>query len=110
MYNAPFLDRIITSLHPILINNPAVHLGWFDEIFANLTIVQQELNKNAKIYICYGATDSDRTGTMLSDYGILSPGRLPIQPLRNISFNIYRALGNTNNQIKIMVGHQGLEP
>jgi hypothetical protein len=29
----------------------------------------------------FGARDRDRTGTPLLEYGILSPGRLPIPPL-----------------------------
>ena len=37
-----------------------------------------------------GAGDRDRTGTGITTHGILSPGRLPISPLRQISFSFYQ--------------------
>ena len=35
-----------------------------------------------------GADDRGRTGTGISSHGILSPGRLPVPPLRHSNINI----------------------
>ena len=37
------------------------------------------------VYMGFGADDRGRTGTGISSHGILSPGRLPVPPLRHSS-------------------------
>ena len=39
-----------------------------------------------------GAGDRDRTGTGVATHGILSPGRLPISPLRQLLVSLYQPL------------------
>ena len=41
-----------------------------------------------------GAGDRDRTGTMLSHHGILSPGRLPVPPHRQVTPRDLRPFGS----------------
>ena len=70
------------------------HLAFREAVKNKTNKNEKKKNSNLSITV-FNAADRNRTGTGITTHGILSPGRLPIPPLRRIHNEIvngaYRA-------------------
>ena len=62
-----------------------MQLLWQDETKFATLFTKKEQNQSGSVP--KAAVDRNRTGTGITTHGILSPGRLPVPPLRHILFS-----------------------
>ena len=55
--------------------------------------MQHKIEKTPYLRGFFHAADRNRTGTGIATHGILSPGRLPVPPLRHIHMNTASIVG-----------------
>ena len=67
-----------------------MQLLWQDETKFATLFTKKEQNQSGSVP--KAAVDRNRTGTGITTHGILSPGRLPVPPLRHILFYTYLLL------------------
>ena len=67
-----------------------MQLLWQDETKFATLFTKKEQNQSGSVP--KAAVDRNRTGTGITTHGILSPGRLPVPPLRHILFYTYSLL------------------
>ena len=99
-------------MHPILINDLAVLLGHFDEIFAILTnfvfSTGNPQERQSEYFFWCRRPGSNRYDTLISrDF----KSRVSANSTTAAYFARYsQETSDPKNQIKMIVGHQGLEP
>ncbi len=62
------------------------HLAFREAVKNKTNKNEKKKNSNLSITV-FNAADRNRTGTGITTHGILSPGRLPVPPLRHILFS-----------------------
>ena len=67
------------------------HLAFREAVKNKTNKNEKKKNSNLSITV-FNAADRNRTGTGITTHGILSPGRLPVPPLRHILFHTYLSL------------------
>ena len=67
------------------------HLAFREAVKNKTNKNEKKKNSNLSITV-FNAADRNRTGTGITTHGILSPGRLPVPPLRHIFFHTYLSL------------------
>ena len=67
-----------------------MQLLWQDETKFATLFTKKEQNQSGSVP--KAAVDRNRTDTGITTHGILSPGRLPVPPLRHILFHTYLSL------------------
>ena len=67
-----------------------MQLLWQDETKFATLFTKKEQNQSGSVP--KAAVDRNRTGTGITTHGILSPGRLPVPPLRHIFFHTHLSL------------------
>ena len=63
------------------------HLAFREAVKNKTNKNEKKKNSNLSITV-FNAADRNRTGTGITTHGILSPGRLPVPPLRHSNINI----------------------
>ena len=91
-----------------------MQLLWQDETKFATLFTKKEQNQSGSVP--KAAVDRNRTGTGITTHGILSPGRLPVPPLRHILFSyipiaeIRRIRASTVALSRYVNGRGGFEP
>ena len=68
------------------------HLAFREAVKNKTNKNEKKKNSNLSITV-FNAADRNRTGTGITTHGILSPGRLPVPPLRHIHMKTASIMG-----------------
>ena len=68
------------------------HLAFREAVKNKTNKNEKKKNSNLSITV-FNAADRNRTGTGITTHGLLSPGRLPVPPLRHIHMNTASIVG-----------------
>ena len=73
---------------------------------------KNEKKKNSNLSITvFNAADRNRTGTGITTHGILSPGRLPVPPLRHMDGDGFEPSKQFAADLQsVPFGHSGIRP
>ena len=70
------------------------HLAFREAVKNKTNKNEKKKNSNLSITV-FNAADRNRTGTGITTHGILSPGRLPVPPLRHVILFKKQKMGPT---------------
>ena len=86
------------------------HLAFREAVKNKTNKNEKKKNSNLSITV-FNAADRNRTGTGITTHGILSPGRLPVPPLRHMDGDGFEPSKQFAADLQsVPFGHSGIRP
>ena len=86
------------------------HLAFREAVKNKTNKNENKKNSNLSITV-FNAADRNRTGTGITTHGILSPGRLPVPPLRHMDGDGFEPSKQFAADLQsVPFGHSGIRP
>ncbi len=86
------------------------HLAFREAVKNKTNKNEKKKNSNLSITV-FNAANRDRTGTGITTHGILSPGRLPVPPLRHMDGDGFEPSKQFAADLQsVPFGHSGIRP